>query len=466
MLRPTCAILLLGVSAAWAAEAPESPAGGEPAAAEPAPQVTGSAEDRTSIYTAFRRAFFAGQYDAALPLAQRVVELTRTQYGAEAPQLANPLTNLGTTHYRMRNYDAALEAYAEAMKLLELQGEAANEKMVRPLHGMGASLRGQQRDSDAIAPFKRAVEIVRNRQGLHSVSQLPLLRELIGCYMSTGRMTEAGREQQYAYGVAETAYGKDDSRMVGPLEDYARWHEAAGGYTAARALHVRAIQIVDDKLGGKSLEAIPALRGVARTYRLAFLHGEVQEQVQSAMSLQDQLAPSLIARASAAPSSEGERALRNALDRLAAAPVPQEQLRGAVLIDLGDWYLTADLQPRAVSTWREAWKALGPEEGQRLLGVPQPVVYRPPPIAVSRHQYDPAEYEEQDVLLKVNVEADGDVREAIVTNAAPQRESAEKAVIAAVKRARWRPAFREGEPVAMPEAAFREPVYVRPPREK
>ena len=65
-----------------------------------------------------------------------------------------------------------------------------------------------------------------------------------------------------------------------------------------------------------------------------------------------------------------------------------------------------------------------------------------------------------------DIDADGDVREAIVTNAAPQREAAEKAVISAVKRAQWRPAFRDGEPVATPELPFREPVYVRRPKEK
>jgi len=463
IIRATCLLLALtGLTAAWGADAPQpvdSPPG--PAAESAPPE-----DERLTVYRAFRRAFFAGQYEAALPLATQVLELTRTQFGADAPQLANPLTNLGTTYYRMGNFAAALDNYGAALRLLDLQGEAANEQLVRPLHGMGAALRGQKRDADAIAPFKRAVEILRNRQGLHSVTQLPLLEELIACYISTGRLSEAGREQQYAFGVAEAAYGKDDVRMIGPLEDYALWHEAGGRYTAARVLHVRAIEVADKALGATNLQAIPALRGVARTYRLAYVFGEAEEQAQTALTLQEQVSPNLIARASSAPSSEGERALRNALDRLGSAPLPQQQVRGAVLIDLGDWYLTAGLPPRAMSTYREAWTALGPEAGMRALGNAEPVVYRPPPVAVSRHQYDSSDHDEQDVLLRLHIEADGDVREAIVTNPAPQRESAEKAVITAVKRAQWRPAFRDGEPVASPELAFREPVFVRRPKEK
>ena len=467
LIPPTFALLAsLAVTTARSAETTQGPEAPAAPAASPTESPTAAAGDeRLTVYQSFRRAFFAGEYEAALPLATQVVELTRTQYGAEAPQMANPLTNLGTTYYRMGNYDAALDNYRAALQLLDLQGEAANEQLVRPLHGMGAALRAQQRDADAIAPLKRAVEILRNRQGLHSVSQMPLLRELIGCYMSTGRMAEAGREQQYAFGVAETAYGKDDVRMLGPLQDYAAWHEAGGRYTAARVLYVRAIEVADKQLGASNLQAVPALRGVARTYRLAYVFGEAEEQAQSALTLQEQVSPNLIARAATAPSSEGERALRNALDRLAAAPVPQQQVRGSVLIDLGDWYLTAGLPPRAMSTYRDAWNALGAEAASKALGLPAPVVYRPPQAAVSRHQYDASDHEEQDVLLRLNIEADGDVREAIVTNPAPQREAVEKAVITAVKRAQWRPAFREGEPVAMPELAFREPVYVRRPKE-
>ena len=448
MIRPTCVMLaLLGLSTVWAAETPT--------------------DDRVTVNMGFRRAFFAGEYAAALPLATQVVELTRAQYGKDAPQLVNPLTNLGTTYYRLGSFEPAVDTYREALRLLDLQGEAANEKMVQPLHGMGAALRGLKRDSDAIVPFKRAIEIVRNKQGLHSVSQLPLLKELVACYMSTGRIQDAGREQLYAFGVAEAAYGKDDARMIGPLEDYALWHEGSGRYTAARVLHARAVQIADEKLGANSLQAVPALRGIARSYRLAYVFGEAEESMQAVTGLQDQIAPNLINRAAAAPSSEGERALRNALDRIAAAPLPQPPLRGAVLIDLGDWYLTASAKPRAMASFGDAWNTLGAEAAAPLLGRPEPVVYRPPAMAVSRRQFSgQEEYMEQDVRLRLSIGADGEVREAIVVNAAAPREAAEKAVMAAVKHAQWRPAFRDGAPVAATDVEFVEPVYIRRPKEK
>jgi len=445
MIRVTCLALILLAAAAPGAEAPP--------------------DERIAAYQEFRHAFDTGEYSTALPLAQRVVELTRSQYGDEAQQLANPLTNLGTTYYRLRNFGMALDSYREALTLLDLQGNATNEKLIRPLHSMGAALRGLQRDSEAIAPLRRAVEIIRNREGLFAAAQLPLLKELIACYMSTGQYADAGRDQQYAFNVAETSFGKNDLRLLEPLDDYARYNEAVGQYSAARLLHARAVAIADEKLGGANLRAIPGLRGIARSYRLAFLNGETEESAQAAVSLQE-LAPSAVSRMVGAPSAEGERSLRNALERIAASSPPQPQLRGAVLIDLGDWYMTGGAASRAISAYREAWQALGPDEAAKTLGMPTAIVYRPPPVAVSRKQLDPETHDEQEVQLRLAVQADGDVRDAIVSNPAPEREAAEKAVINAVKRGLWRPGFRDGQPVAMTDVEFRERVFIRKQKEK
>lgn len=422
------------------------------------------ADERIAAYQQFRHAFDGSEYAAALPLAERVVELTRSQFGNEAPQLANPLTNLGTTYYRLRNFGKALDSYREALTLLDLQGNATNDKLVRPLHGMGAALRALQRDGEAVAPFRRAIEILRNREGLYTPAQLPLLKELIACYQSTGQYADAGREQQYAFNVAETAYGKSDLRLLEPLDDYARWYEMSGQYSAARVLHARAVTIADDKLGSKNLLAIPGLRGIARTYRLAYVNGESDEAAQVAATLQDQLAPT-VARLGA-PSADGERSLRNALDRLTASPTPPARLRGTVLIDLGDWYMTAGSASRGIATYRDAWQALGPDEARKILGMPSIILYRPPAMAVVRKQLDAETHEDQEVQLRLSVQADGNVREAIVTNPAPEREAAEKAVISAVKRGLWRPGFVDGQPTAMTDVDFRERVYIRKPKEK
>lgn len=416
-------------------------------------------DERTAAYERYRTAFDARDYQQALPLAVRVVELTAAQFDEEAPELANPLTNLATTLYRLGQHGEALDTYRRALTVLELTGNATDPRLVVPLHGMGVTLRAMDRHEEAIVPLKRAVDILRNREGLHAPGQLPVLRALIESYEKSWRRDDAAREHQYAFNVAEQAFGSDDPRMIEPLSVLAGWHEKTGRYSVARVLHMKAVQIADRE-EPNSMRAVDPLRGVARTYRLAYINGESQDALLTAMN---DLPPSLMSSAAAMnmPSGEGERALRNALQRLEPAGASKAAQRGEVLLDLGDWYRVAGAGSRAMTSWMQAWAELSAAGDTTVLEKPAPIVYRPPSVAVSQRPQDPQQYVVQDVQLHLSIAADGNVRDATVANPAAARESAERAVSAAVRRGVWRPAFAGGMPVPAPDFLFTEQVYVR-----
>jgi TonB family protein len=418
-------------------------------------------DERLAAYREFRTAFDAGNYPLALPQAREVVELTRRQYGANAQELANPLTNLGATHYRMKQYDAALDAFRDALKVLEAVADGADPRLVRPLFGLGLSLRALGRDEDAIVPLKRAVDITRNREGLFAQSQVPLLRPLIGAYMGAARSQDAGREQQYAYTLAENAWGHNDVRLLGPLDDLARWNESTGRFTMARALYLREVQIADTAPGSNPVLAVDGYRGLARSYRLAYVYGETEEVVVNPNNVS--MLDSMLQTAVTAPSSEGERALLIALERLRASQPVDTRRLGEVQADLGDWYLTAGADSKAMARYRDAWNSLSAVGAADSFAGPKPLTYRPPPQSVSRGAQEADRYSQQDVNLRLSIDAAGKVREAVVTNAAPERESVERSLVAAVRRAQFRPAIVGGEPVATGEATFTERMWVKLP---
>lgn len=423
-------------------------------------------DERVATHKEFRNAFDAADYARALPLAVQVVQQTRSQFGAESLEMVNPRTNVATTYYRMGRFGEALDGYREVLTQLDQQDDATNPLLIRPLHGIGATLHAMNRDAEAIAPLKRAVDITRNREGMKAPSQLPLLKELVACYMSTGRIQEAGTEQQYAFNVAEATYGRNDIRMLGPIDDYARWNEAAGRYSAARALHLHAVQLADAVLGTMTVQSVNGLRGIARTYRLAFVNGETEE---AAAASTDSFSSSMLA----APvmitptlGAEGERALRIAIQRLAAAIPAQPQRLGEVQTDLGDWYLTGGATARALPVYREAWNSLAQAGGQKMLATAVPLTYRPPPASTSRGVQDPALYDAQTVEVRLSIDANGKVVDAVVTNPVTDRESSERAVAAALKRSIFRPVMADGATVASTDQVFKEQVYVKRPKLK
>jgi TonB family protein len=70
----------------------------------------------------------------------------------------------------------------------------------------------------------------------------------------------------------------------------------------------------------------------------------------------------------------------------------------------------------------------------------------------------------ESVRVRVAIDASGEVRETTVANPSESRESAERAVLAAVRRSFWRPAFQDGQPVAVNDYLFSERVFVKLPK--
>src|SRR5690349_18783971 len=100
--------------------------------------------ERIATYKEFRTQFDAKQYAAAKPLAEKLVQLTEEQYGADELQLTNPLTNLATINYKLGDYPAAIENYQRTLRILQAKSTLADKAQIRPLHGLGISFLGNK----------------------------------------------------------------------------------------------------------------------------------------------------------------------------------------------------------------------------------------------------------------------------------------------------------------------------------
>ena len=69
-------------------------------------------------------------------------------------------------------------------------------------------------------------------------------------------------------------------------------------------------------------------------------------------------------------------------------------------------------------------------------------------------------------LIRIVSSTDGKALEVHLQRSSGQRSFDDAARRQAQRTWRFRPAIRDGMPVAMPEVAFREPVFVRRPKEK
>jgi tetratricopeptide (TPR) repeat protein len=365
--------------------------------------------------------------------------------------------------YRLGDYPAAEASYLRAVRLIEGKLAGADRMLMRPLTGLGETYLATKQYAEGATALKRAIDLSRNLEGLFNAEQLDILDPLIECYVALDRLPDAEKENQYAFRVAESAFGRNDIRMLEPLDRLARWNEFVGRYGTARGLHARALMIAENAAGRGAVQSVAALRGLARTYYNEFIYGPEEIEQQQPDPFQMNTPQAQLGQQEGRLNPDGERALRYALEALAKAEPVDRRARGETLVELGDWYLIGGATAKASEAYRDGWKELvaAGNDAVALLQAPRRLAYRPPSASLARARpNDPENYEERFVEARFKVGVDGKVVDAVAAESSAPA-SIEKATLMAVRKARFAPRLENGEPVATEGVLLRERVLVR-----
>jgi len=429
-------------------------------------QLAAQGVEPLQIFAQFKSALDANDLTNAKARAEELVAAVEIRHGKDARELVNPLTNLGTVQFRQGDLDSAEQSYRRAVALIEGQISGADRLLIRPLHGLGETWLASGRPAEAAIALKRAVDLSRNLDGLYTFDQLDIVDALIESYVKLGRDIDADREHQFAFRIAETNFGKRDLRLLQPLNNFARWHEAMGRYSTARGLHARALQLAEELSSDKPTAGVPALQGLARTWLLEAIYGpEATEGPAVEAADPGDAFPSSAGQARL--NSEGLRALGFAVDIIRKSAPLDAQLLGEALAQIGDWHLLSGNFSRATSSYAESYRALEPlgSEGRRFLEAPRRLIYRPPAISISRlRPPNPEDYVVRTVEMKLKIGRDGKVQDAAIANSAAP-ENSNRAALLAARKARFAPRIEDGRPVETENVMMTEQLLIKVQRE-
>lgn len=461
MLRPFCAVVATLLAAFSAAQAAES---------APRP------ESQQEYWAQVDRK----DWSAAVTAAEQLVAAARETAAQQPLALADALVLLGNAQYGAKNYDAAERAYTESLQSVERYAGAASPKTLDPLRGLGYTLAAGNRHKEAVAPLERALLIDRRSYGLYDIGQQNVLRQLAESLVKTGRTADAERHVTYLIQLGERAYGRNDPRQVPILCFAADWHADIGDFIGARAIYRRAIQLVDQKLGPNDPAAVDPLRALAGTFTQEVYYSTLGLRTQTAERMPidadgngevKQINPKYL-------NAEGEKALDRAVKILELQPPSAHDTLVAVLIQAGDWYqikhvpekalpyyrraaaLNATLASAAATATSDAGATAATEPGPLSFPVRlyYPVPSRTGRIATSTLPAD--QVDERFVEVQFTVTDEGEVSDARITGSSgTARETAD--ALSAIRAARFRPKFVNGEPVATTGMTNREVFRTR-----
>jgi tetratricopeptide (TPR) repeat protein len=413
--------------------------------------------DRLAVYKEFRTQYDARQYAAARPLAEKLVKLTEEQYGPDELALTKPLTNLATVDYKLGNFGGAIENYQRTLRILQAKSTLADKQQIQPLHGLGVSFMGANDPESAVVALKRAADLSRNTDGLFNINQVEFIDALISAYAATGRRQEAEKEALYAMRVEEAAYGRSSIKLIDRLEKLARWYEADFRFTSQRNVYDRELAILQRNAPENDLRRVRPLRGIARSFRLENFYGVEGADNSGSFNTGNQGAQVFN---DTTQSRRGETALATALSIVDSNMPVDQQIRGEVLTDLGDWYLIANALRRAYDTYADAWRSFSQVDNTKYLAKPRILAYRPSISSIDRSQLDPAEAVVKEVELHFTVDRDGRI-DNVTSPTTDVPEAIVKGSAMSMKRSRYAPRIENGVAVPTENVIFVEQVLVR-----
>jgi hypothetical protein len=257
--------------------------------------------------------------------------------------------------------------------------------------------------------------------------------------------------------VEEAAYGRSSVKLVDRLDKLARWYEAERRYTTERAIYDRALAILQKGASENDLRKVVPLRGIARSYRLEAFYGVEGSDTGGSFNAGENGAPVFSAGTT---QRRGESSLTAALAIIDSHSPVNQQARGEVLADLGDWYLISNSLRRAYDTYAESWKSFSEAGSTNYLAAPRLLAYRPSISSIDRSQIDPAEAVLKVVELRFRVDRDGRL-ENVTSPTTDVPESVVRNSISSMRRSRFAPRIENGVAVPTEDVVFYERVLIK-----
>jgi tetratricopeptide (TPR) repeat protein len=354
---------------------------------------------------------------------------------------------------------AVPKAWLEArVAKIEKRSHRFDPTLVRPYTLLGdiASRQGDYRT--ALDHYGHAVHIQRVSQGLVSAGQVDIVHREADTYRKLGDVKSANEREEYAYYVLRRSYKPYDMKLLPGVYRLADWYAQTNNVFSARALYQHSFDILSANGLGNSLEAIPALEGVARSYRLERFPPYYPSSDPAAVAPGPAIVTStqLDVPISIGNFPQGERALQQIVQIHRQNGSDPVQIAEAVL-DLADWYLLFEKQSRAEPLYDYAYDLLDAQpdvDAVAYFAEPRLLHYPAPGDPVNPVSQPDTLPQTGFVEVSYEVTPDGFARSLRTVESQP-KNLMDFRVRKSLRASRFRPALVNGVPVASTDQTFR-----------
>ena len=207
------------------------------------------------------------EYDQAIPLAERVVELTKAEFGEISTDTAISISNLAEMQRRVGLHEESGINFLASVELFREIDGMTTPTAILPLVGLGVAYHGLGDYPQALGILEEARSINRRNFGLLNEEQITILDHMSNSLIRMGLYEDAEQQKLAGLDIMERMHGSDSVEVIPALYKHARWLRGSSRFDDARAYYVRAMNIIRATDGPESALLAEPLRGIGNSYR-------------------------------------------------------------------------------------------------------------------------------------------------------------------------------------------------------
>ncbi len=214
------------------------------------------------------RLYQQGQYDEAIPLAERILAIREKDLGPEHPDTALALNNLAVFYKTMGAYEKAEPLYRRSLAIREKVMGPEHPDTAAVLNNL-AGLYSTMGAYDKAEPlYRRSLAICEKVMGPEHPSTATTLTNMALFYDTMGAYDKAESLYRRSLAIKEKVMGPEHPSTATTLNNLAGLYDIMGAYEKAEPLYLRSLAIKEKTLGPEHPDTAIALNNLAEHYRI------------------------------------------------------------------------------------------------------------------------------------------------------------------------------------------------------
>jgi tetratricopeptide (TPR) repeat protein len=247
------------------------------------------AETAASINLLARLYESSGDYAKAEPLYKEALEIRQKVLGREHPDTAGSLNNLGLLYWYMGNYAKAEPLLKEALEFFQKTQGREDPSTVISLNNLGLLYLDMGDYAKAELLLEEALKIRRKVLSPEDPDTATSLNNLAELYRAMGEYAKAEPLYREALEIRQKVFGREHPDTAESLDNLAGLYWAIGDYAKAEPLYKEALEIRQKVLGREHPDTATSLNNLAALYRDMGDYAKAEPLYKEALEIQQKV---------------------------------------------------------------------------------------------------------------------------------------------------------------------------------